>query len=71
MFISSLVSIPGVCGLVEYFRNGESFLHPYLAIFLIITSIGLLILAAVSSLTAKRQTELIVKMVISRISHEP
>jgi hypothetical protein len=71
MFISSLVSIPGVCGLVEYFQNGESFLHPYLAIFLIITSIGLLILAAVSSLTAKRQTELIVKMVISRISHEP
>ncbi len=71
MFISSLVSIPGVCGLVEYFRNGESFLHPYLAIFLIVISVGLLILSAISALTAKRQIELIIKIVINRISHEP
>lgn len=54
---SSIIGVPSLAALICFVSIGRSFIHPYLAIFLIVFALGMLILGVLSSITTKSYLE--------------
>ena len=57
MLASIVVGVPALCALIEFLRSGGSFMHPYLAMFLVLGSIGLFSTSVLSGFKTKSQLQ--------------
>jgi hypothetical protein len=57
MLLSIVVGVPALCALIEFLRTGGAFMHPYLAMFLTLGSIGLFSISVFSAFRVKSQLQ--------------
>lgn len=57
IWLSVMVGVPALCALIVFVRSGDSFMHPYLAMFLTLGAIGLLAVSVVSAFKVKNQLQ--------------
>lgn len=67
MVLATAIAVPALAGLWSFLQTDSSFLHPYLAVFLLSGSIGLLALAVLSAFASRRRVEAAIWQ-LSRIS---
>ncbi|MGD0485832.1 MAG: hypothetical protein ABSB94_01415 [Syntrophorhabdales bacterium] len=65
MVFGCFIAVPGLYALTQFACSGQSFIHPYLGLFMCLIAVAFLVQGLLSAMTLKRQIEKAVGKILS------